>query len=150
MSTNATDQPGVVTSFRIVSWDVIDLPTDRISERLPVRRTVRDHPALPNRAFDIFMDWNDTAGYWTWKVELDEVGEIISRQPVHYGDGYTWREHIGFAFIDFSKEDQEVSPQTLGDEVELVAWPGARSPGWADWVARQEILERELPEVGVL
>lgn len=149
MSTNS-EQPGEIVRFRIVSWDPIDLPTSRFKDKLPVHHTVRDHPALPNRSFELFFDWNETAQYWTWRVELDDEGEIIHRQPVHYGDPYEFGNYVVFNFVDFSREDREVTPSTLGDEVELIATPGTDSPGWDDWVARQEILEWDLPEVGVL
>jgi hypothetical protein len=144
------DEPGEITSFRIVSWDTIDLPTDRIKDKLPVHRTVRDHPSLPNRSFDLYFDYNENAQFWTWKVELDEVGEIIPRQPVHYAEPYAYDDYVVFNFVDFSREDREVTHRTLGDEVELVATPGPDSPGWDDWIARQEILERQLPQVGAL
>lgn len=130
--------------FEVREWDIIPLPDKQFSKKRPVKRTVRDHPAWPNRAFTLYFDWNESFSAWVWRVELagrmdDET--LVERQPVRYADPYTFRDMISFLFVDFSRREQEITPRNLGSDVELIAIPERRSPGFESWADKQKPIE---------
>ena len=124
--------------MQITEFDTIPLPTERIREKLPVARTVRNHPAWPNQELRLLFEWNEPASYWVWRVEVPNHGDIITRQPVQYASQYQFRGFLTFMFIDLSRNVRRITHRTLGESVDLVAIPGPESPGWEEWVARQQ------------
>lgn len=124
--------------MQINEFDTIPLPTDRARDKLPFMRIVRDHPAWPNQELRLYFEWNEPANYWVWRVEVPGHGDIITRQPVQYASNYQFRGYLTFIFLDLSRNVEQVTPHNLGEAVDLVAIPGPESPGWVDWVNRQQ------------
>lgn len=127
----------------ITEFDPIDVPEATAREREPIHVVQRDHPAWPDATFTIRFDWNNSGEFWTWSVELDGHGRIIDQQPAEYGRQYSYREYVMFLFVDLSATVDEITPQTLGSAVDLVAFPGLRSPGFGDWLERQRSSDDE-------
>ena len=126
----------------ITDHDTVPLPTETIREREPVELTLYDHPAWPGRPLHIYMDWNPASEQWIWRVESELPNQsglktVIPMQPAHYGAQYQYRSYFLFTFLDLSRGSERVTPKTLGNTVDLIGYPGPRSPGWRDWVARQ-------------
>ena len=122
--------------------DTVDLPTEPIRAKDPVELTLRDHPAWPGRTLHIYMDWNAAVEKWIWRLESEPNNQsglqtVISRQPVLYGEQYQYEQYFLFTFADLSRGETTVTPMNLGDTVDLIGYPGPRSPGWTDWVQRQ-------------
>lgn len=129
--------------MKFTDLDTIDVPTDRARDQLPIHLIQRGHPSWPDAIFEIFFDYNNSGGYWTWEVQLEEFGVIIGRQPVDYGKFYSFRDYIYFGFLDLSGDTEHVTPETLGAEVSLIAVPGLDSPGFDEWVEHQQTTEEE-------
>lgn len=127
----------------ITEYDPIDLPGATAREREPIHIVQRDHPAWPDATFTILLDWNNSGEFWTWSVDIDGHGRIIEQQPAEYGRQYSYREYVMFLFVDLSATVDSVTPQTLGSSVDLVAFPGLRSPGFGEWLDRQRVDEDE-------
>ncbi|ADJ14466.1 hypothetical protein [Halalkalicoccus jeotgali] len=135
--------PNEPETYDVTEWDAIPLPDGRLSDKRPVKRTVRDHPAWPGQPFTLLFEWNESfgdGGAWIWTVELAgrmDDATIVERQPVRYADPYTFRDRISFLFVDFSRRERRITPANLGSEVELIALPERGSPGFDAWLARQ-------------
>lgn len=127
----------------ITEYDPIDIPADTARAEEPIHVIQRDHPAWPDAEFEIRFDWNHSGTFWAWSVDLADHGRIIERQPAGYARGYQFRDYVMFMFIDISGTAEDVTPETLGSSVDLVALPGLHSPGYADWLARQRVDEDE-------
>lgn len=123
----------------VTEFDPIALPADTARAEEPIRIIQRDHPAWPDAEFEIRLDWNHAGEFFAWSVGLDGHGRIIERQPAEYASRYQYQDYILFMFIDISGKAESVTPETLGSTVDLVAFPGLHSPGYADWLARQRV-----------
>ncbi|WP_330633726.1 hypothetical protein [Halocatena halophila] len=120
----------------IVEIDPIDLPEETARAREPINIEQRDHPAWPEGIIEVLMDWNNAANYWTWEVTIDG-STAIARQPAEYAHTYRFGDYIWFTFLDLSGATSSVAPETLGSSVDLIAFPGIRSPGFGGWLDRQ-------------
>ena len=143
--------------MQINDHDTVNLPSDIAREREPFARIIRDHPAWPSRALRIYFEFNDAlgeAGQWIWYVgwgedepdEGDRPSEAdiaIPRSPARYGAAYQCQNYFLFTFLDLSKGVDTVRPGTLGDQVDLIGYPLPDSPGWRDWVERQDFATDE-------
>lgn len=130
--------------MRIIEYDPIDIPEDRAREQEPIRVIQRGHPAWPGAELEIRMDYNTSAEYWVWSViKTDQEGSIIASQPAEYGRTYAYGDYIFFMFMDLAVQDEVVAPATLGSSVDLMAFPGPSSPGYKDWLDRQDTDQAE-------
>ena len=150
-SSTSVPAPGVTRGGRrqripggmiITDHDTVALPTETIRERDPIELTLRDHPAWPGRTLHIYADWNSAVEKWIWRLESELANQsglktVIPDQPALYGEQYRYREYFLFTFADLSRGHTRVTPQTLGNTVDLIGYPGPRSPGWVEWVQRQ-------------
>lgn len=122
---------------QITEYDPIDIPTEPARARDPIHVIQRDHPAWPGAEIVILLDYNNSQSQWNIKVELGDHGTIVERQPAEYSRVYSFRQYVAFIFSDLAGEVENVTPATLGGEVELYAIPGPDSPGYDAWRERQ-------------
>lgn len=102
---------------------VIPLPTDRAKERRPIH--IEFEPgAFPGQRFALRLDWNATLSKWI--VEFEHLGRefLITRSTATPYRTYPYLPFLFFLFADPSREVQEITPSTLGDEVQLYVLPG--------------------------
>lgn len=135
------------SGMRLAELDTIDVPAETANDKEPIHIIQRDHPAWPNATFDIRFDYNNSMASWTWAVRLDGHGVVIERQPAEYSHIYPFGEYILFTFLDLSQTTEAVTPSTLGSDVNLFAIPGLESPGYGDWIRRQNVNEEREAEL---
>lgn len=131
----------------ITEFDPIDIPAETAREREPIHLIQRRHPAWPDAEFTILFDWNNAGAFWVWEVRLDEYGTIIERQPAEYSHNYWFGQYVFFTFLDLGEHAEEVTPNTLGSAVDLIAVPGLKSPGFGEWLERQSVPDDEKQQL---
>lgn len=131
------DEPSV----RIRELDVIEIPSRQASNRELIAETIRDPDPWPGRAFDVYMEYNTVAERWTWYVKDRDEEFMIDRQPALYGNEYWYKDLLLFMFADLSGSTHEITPNNLGDTVELLVIPGPDNPAAEEWLERQDVNE---------
>lgn len=101
---------------------VIPIDNDRAAQKLPIHiETVPD--AFPER-FQIRLEWNFIEEKWVFEVIHKEIEERVVKNLATPYFPYWYDPYILFAFLDPSGEAMEVTPDNLGDDIELYAYPG--------------------------
>ena len=110
----------------------IPLPERRARDKRPIHVEFQPR-SMPGQRFAVRMDWNDFASQWT--VEIDHVtrGFTITKSVAKLYRPYSYLPYLVFAFVDPSGNETEVTPENLGDEVQLFVWPGESGQSPEDW-----------------
>lgn len=72
----------------------------------------------------ILMEWNPIEEKWSFEVRHTNINETVIQNLVTPYFPYWYRPYILFSFIDESGQETEVTPENLGDEIKLYAYPG--------------------------
>ena len=101
----------------------IILPEDDIRERRPVHIEFRPD-SFPGQTFRVRMDYNEVGEFWTVEIEHVEVDRIVTSSVAVPYRVYGYLPWLGFIFADKTGETHELTPQTLGYDIDLWVLPG--------------------------
>lgn len=128
----------------MTEFEIIELPADRASDKLPIDVETTGLFAWPNRRLRFSFDYSSIEDRWYWEVRLVGEGIIIPHQPVHYIFPYEFRDYLMFMFVDTTRQADKVTADNLGDPVQLVAFPGPQSENYQAWLDRQQQDETDV------
>lgn len=103
--------------------EVVPLPRDRISERLPVHIEIGGLEAWPNNRFRMELDWNNAYGKWIMVMRHLGTNDVVVHAPVCLMREYAYQNYVAFIFHDPANEAEEVTPENLGRTVKLGVFP---------------------------
>lgn len=102
--------------------EIIPLPNDRAVEMKPIHVTSQLQ-SFPER-FAFRFEWNHIQEKWVMEIEHQTINERVTKgfatpyMPHWYGP------FVMFSLIDPSGQQKEVTPNNLGDDIKLFAFPG--------------------------
>lgn len=117
--------------------ETVNLPVESFREREPV--WIEFAPdAWPDQRLDARFTWNPASQRYSFSLRLvgyenRRDGEILAWVPIHLDYPYfpeNLRNHLRVLFHDPTGTVEEVTPQNLGDPVEMTVWPGPESPAY--------------------
>lgn len=109
-------------------YEVLPIPSDRAAEKRPITLLFNDLQAWPQQQIRIAMDWNSALRRWVIRAEHDTMGKLFPPSPAQIARIYGFRDMLYLIFRDRTGRQTRVSPQNLGDAVQLVAVPGMENP----------------------
>jgi hypothetical protein len=102
--------------------EIIPLPADRASKTLPIH--IESNPdSFPER-FAFRFDWNPIVERWVMEIEHLAIDRIVVKNMVTPYFPYWYDPYILFMLIDPSGQQMMVTPDNLGDDIKLFAFPG--------------------------
>lgn len=103
--------------------EIIPIPTDRATNKEAMNLTFIPN-AFPGQRFRARLDWNGVAGEWV--VEFEHVSREfrIAKGIATPYRPYSYLPFVVFFFADPSGQEQTITPENLGDEMQLYAVPG--------------------------
>lgn len=102
--------------------EIVPIDSETALNREPIH--LRVTPQSFPEPLLIRLDWNPVTEKYTFEVIHESIDERVIKNAVTPYFPYWYRPYIVFSFIDESGQTVAVTPETLGDEVELYAFPG--------------------------
>lgn len=112
--------------------EIIPVPRRRAEAKRPINIEFQPR-SMPGQRFGVRMDWNDVIEEWTVEIEHVTRGHKITRSVAKPYRAYDYEEYVYFAFIDPSGQETEITPENLGDEIRLFAFPGEGGQPPDEW-----------------
>jgi hypothetical protein len=110
--------------------EIIPIPSDRASDRRPINLEFTPR-AFPGQRFACRLDYNGASERWVVDFEHVSRGYRITKGVATPGRPYEYLPYLVFYFMDPSGVSTEITPESLGDEVQLFVVPGefGKEPG---------------------
>lgn len=102
--------------------EIVPIDNDQAREKRPFN--IRVTPDAFSEPLRILMEWNPVVERWSFEVRQINVDERIIKNLVTPYFPYWYRPYLLFTFLDTSGNETEVTPENLGDEIQLYIYPG--------------------------
>jgi hypothetical protein len=103
--------------------EIIPLPSDRATDRRPINLEFTPR-TFPQNRIAARLDYNTVMDRWTIELEHVNRGLQITRSVATPYRPYSYMPWFVAYFADPSGEATEVTPDNLGDEMQLFIIPG--------------------------
>ncbi|NEU58589.1 phage baseplate plug protein [Halorussus sp. MSC15.2] len=104
--------------------ETIPIPTEKAKRKEPIRLETTELDAWPGHRFEIRFDWNGQLDRWVLRLTHVETGREFVRAPACLMREYALDPYVTFVLFDPANQAERVTPENLGDGVELGVFPG--------------------------
>lgn len=113
--------------------EVVQLDTERLKEKKPVSFRVQPQ-SFPQQEFDFFLRWNSQRGNYVMEVRhRNRDDRLITKSFVNIYRVYEYLPWMVIYFVDPSFEITEITPDNLGEEVNMHIAPGPNGRPVSEW-----------------
>ena len=125
----STHPPTFADRLSLEEIEIVPLPNDRATRKDPIWiETTLD--AWPNQRLRFSFDWNNAIGRWIWHGEHVGYDDLFRQTTAQLNRPHVYRDYLFLMFFDPSGVAERITPQNLGKNVQLAAFPGPRSPAF--------------------